>query len=123
MVVGVLLGIVVAEGLVALMGTGAVALGVIALATMLVAVLLGAGFAGEGMMFVNQAAASAILVVTVRGQAIAGERAVDALVGGAVAVIVGVILFPAAPLPSDWTISGSPGLTCSPTRPSAWCGR
>ncbi len=99
MVVGVLLGIVVAEGLVSLIGTGAVALGVIVLATMLVAVLLGAGFVGEGMMFVNQAAASAILVVTVRGQAIAGERAVDALVGGAVALVVGVVLFPAAPLP------------------------
>jgi uncharacterized membrane protein YgaE (UPF0421/DUF939 family) len=98
MVVGVLLGIVVAEGLVAVIGTGAIALGVIVLVTILVAVLLGAGVFGEGMMFVNQAAVSAILVVTVRGT-IAGERAVDVLVGGAAALVVGVLLFPAAPLP------------------------
>jgi uncharacterized membrane protein YgaE (UPF0421/DUF939 family) len=69
---------------------------------MLVAVLLAAGFVGEGMMFVNQAAASAILVVALRGHGIGGERALDALVGGAVALIVGVILFPASPLPRLW---------------------
>ena len=99
MVGGVLLGIAVAEILSALMGRDTAALGLIVLTTMLLAVLLGAGFVGEGMMFVNQAAASAILVVTVRGHGIGGERAVDALVGGAVALVVGVILFPADPLP------------------------
>jgi uncharacterized membrane protein YgaE (UPF0421/DUF939 family) len=99
MVIGVLLGIGVAEVLSALIGTSTVALGLIVLATMLIAVLLGAGFVGEGMMFVNQSAASAILVVALRGHGIGGERAVDALVGGAVALVVGVILFPAAPLP------------------------
>jgi uncharacterized membrane protein YgaE (UPF0421/DUF939 family) len=99
MVIGVLLGILVGELGSALLGTSTVALGVIVLATMLLAVMLGAGFVGEGMMFVNQAAASAILVVAVRGHGIGGERALDALVGGAVALVVGVILFPAAPLP------------------------
>ncbi len=99
MVIGVLLGIGVAEVLTALIGTSTLALGLIVLTTMLIAVLLGAGFVGEGMMFVNQSAASAILVVALRGHGIGGERALDALVGGAVALIVGVILFPAAPLP------------------------
>jgi uncharacterized membrane protein YgaE (UPF0421/DUF939 family) len=98
MVIGVLLGIGVAEVLSALIGTSTVALGLIVLTTMLLAVLVGAGFVGEGMMFVNQSAASAILVVALRGHGIGAERALDALVGGAVALIVGVILFPAAPL-------------------------
>jgi uncharacterized membrane protein YgaE (UPF0421/DUF939 family) len=62
-------------------------------------VLLGAGFVGEGMMFVNQSAASAILVIALRGHGVGPERALDALIGGAVALVVGVILFPAAPLP------------------------
>ena len=99
MVIGVLLGIGVAEALSGLIGTSTVALGVIVLATMLLAVLLGAGLVGEGMMFVNQSAASAILVVALRGHGIGAERAVDALVGGGVALVVGVVLFPAAPLP------------------------
>jgi uncharacterized membrane protein YgaE (UPF0421/DUF939 family) len=99
MVIGVLLGILVGELGSALLGTSTVALGVIVLATMLLAVMLGAGFVGEGMMFVNQSAASAILVVAVHGHGIGGERGLDALVGGAVALVVGVILFPAAPLP------------------------
>jgi uncharacterized membrane protein YgaE (UPF0421/DUF939 family) len=99
MVIGVLLGIGVGEVLSALIGTSTLALGLIVLTTMLLAVLVGAGFVGEGMMFVNQSAASAILVVALRGHGVGGERALDALIGGAVALIVGVILFPAAPLP------------------------
>ena len=70
MVGGVLLGIAVAEILSALIGRDTVALGLIVLTTMLLAVLLGAGFVGEGMMFVNQAAASRLLV-TVPGH---GDR-------------------------------------------------
>jgi uncharacterized membrane protein YgaE (UPF0421/DUF939 family) len=99
MVIGVVLGILVGELGSSLLGMSTVALGVIVLATMLVAMMLGAGFVGEGMMFVNQSAASAILVVTVRAPGIGGERALDALVGGAVALVVGVVLFPAPPLP------------------------
>jgi uncharacterized membrane protein YgaE (UPF0421/DUF939 family) len=99
MVIGVLLGIGVAEVLVAVLGTSTVALGVVVLVTLLAALLVGGGFVGEGMMFVNQAAASAVLVVALRGHGIGAERAVDVLVGGAVALVVGVLLFPAAPLP------------------------
>jgi uncharacterized membrane protein YgaE (UPF0421/DUF939 family) len=98
MVGGVLIGIGVAEVLVALFGTGTVAIGVIAFATFTVAVLGGAGVFGEGMMFANQAAASAILVVALHRAGTGSERAIDALVGGGVALVLGVLLFPANPL-------------------------
>ena len=53
-------------------------------------------------MSVNQAAASAILVVALRRHGTGAERAVDALVGGGAALLVGVLVFPAAPLPHLW---------------------
>ncbi len=102
MVIGVLLGIVIAEAMLALLGSGTVALGVTVLVTMLVALVVGAGFVGEGPMFVNQAAGSAILVVALQRHGTGAERAVDALVGGGVALLVGLVLFPAAPLPRLW---------------------
>jgi uncharacterized membrane protein YgaE (UPF0421/DUF939 family) len=97
MVGGVLLGIAVGEILAATIGTSTGALALIVFVTMTVAVLSGAGFVGEGMMFANQAAASAILVVTLHRHGTGSERAVDAIVGGAVAFVLGVILFPAEP--------------------------
>jgi uncharacterized membrane protein YgaE (UPF0421/DUF939 family) len=107
MVVGVLLGIGIAELLTAVIGNDTLAIGVIVLVTMLVALALGGGFVGEGMMFVNQAAASAILVVALKRHGTGGERALDALVGGASALLVGVVLFPAAPLPRLWAAERS----------------
>jgi len=98
MVTGVLLGIGIGEALASVLGTGTVALGVIVFITMIAARLAGAGFFGEGMMFANQAAASAILVVTLHRHGTGGERAVDAIIGGAVAFVLGVVLFPAHPL-------------------------
>jgi uncharacterized membrane protein YgaE (UPF0421/DUF939 family) len=95
---GVLVGIGVAELLVALLGTSVTTLGVIVFVTLLACVIGGAGFVGEGMMFANQAAAAAILVVALHKHGTGSERALDAAVGGAVALIVGVLLFPAEPL-------------------------
>ncbi len=103
MVVGVLLGIGVGELLRPLFGDGAVAIGVVVLVTLLAAVALGVGFVGEGMMFVNQAAASAILVIALHKAGTGGERATDALVGGAVALVIGVGLFPVDPLKLLWS--------------------
>jgi uncharacterized membrane protein YgaE (UPF0421/DUF939 family) len=94
----VLLGIVVAELLHAPLGDSTAALGVIVLATMVIALAVGVGFFGDGMMFPNQAAASAVLVVTVHRHGTGAERAVDVLVGGAVAFILGTVLLPANPL-------------------------
>ena len=98
MVGGVLLGIGVAELLSAVLGTSTGALLLIVFVTLTGAVLSGVGFVGQGMMFANQAAASAILVVTLHRHGTGSERAVDAIVGGAVALILGVLLFPAEPL-------------------------
>jgi uncharacterized membrane protein YgaE (UPF0421/DUF939 family) len=98
MIAGVLLGIGVAEVLTPLLGISTAALGVIVLVTMLVTIAVGFGFFGDGMMFPNQAAASAVLVVTVHRHGTGAERAIDVLVGGAVAFILGVGLFPAQPL-------------------------
>ena len=102
MVVGVLLGIGVAELLHPLVGNGAMAIGVVVLVTLLLAVAIGVGFVGEGMMFFNQAAASAILVIALHKAGTGAERATDALVGGAAALIIGVGLFPADPLKLLW---------------------
>jgi uncharacterized membrane protein YgaE (UPF0421/DUF939 family) len=102
MVIGVLLGIGIAEVFSTLFGTGTVVLGVTVLVTMLVALVVGAGFVGEGMMFINQAAGSAILVIALQRHGTGAERAIDALVGGGCALLIGVILFPAAPLPRLW---------------------
>ena len=96
MVTGVLLGIGIGEALAAVLGTGTVALGVIVFITMIAARLAGAGFFGEGMMFANQAAASAILVVTLHRHGTGGERAIDAVIGGAVAFVLGVVAVPGA---------------------------
>jgi uncharacterized membrane protein YgaE (UPF0421/DUF939 family) len=99
MVVGVLLGIGIGIAVVTLFGTSTGSVGLAVLATMLACRLFGAGFVGEGMMFVNQSAASALLIVTLHRAGVGSERAVDVLVGGASAFFVGVVLFPAAPLP------------------------
>ncbi len=98
LVAGVLLGIGIGEALVALLGTTAVALGLIVFLTFGAALMSGEGVFGEGMMFANQAAASSILVVTLHRAGTGSERVVDALVGGAVALVLGVILFPAHPM-------------------------
>ena len=98
MVGGVLLGIGIGELLTSALGTSTVALGVIVFLTMSAALLSGEGVFGEGMMFANQAAASAILVVTLHRAGTGSERAVDALIGGGVALVLGVGLFPAHPL-------------------------
>jgi uncharacterized membrane protein YgaE (UPF0421/DUF939 family) len=99
MVLGVLLGISIGSVLAALLGRSTPSLGVTVLATLLIACALGAGFVGDGMVFANQAAGSAILVVVLHRSGTVDERALDAVVGGAVALVVGVVLFPAQPLP------------------------
>jgi uncharacterized membrane protein YgaE (UPF0421/DUF939 family) len=102
MMAGVLLGIGVAELLQPLLGSGALPIGLVVFVTLILAVALGFGFFGEGMMFVNQAAASAILVIAFHRSGTGGERAIDAIVGGAVAFVIGVGLFPADPLKLIW---------------------
>jgi uncharacterized membrane protein YgaE (UPF0421/DUF939 family) len=106
MIVGVLLGIGVSELLHPLLGNGGISIGVVVLVTLILAVGLGVGFVGEGMMFFNQAAASAVLVIALHKAGTGAERATDALVGGAIALVIGVGLFPADPLKLIWRAEG-----------------
>lgn len=94
MVAGVLLGIGVAELMQPLLGESTAALGLTVLVTMAVALAAGASFFGDGMMFPNQAAASAVLVITLHRHGTGAERAVDAVIGGGCALLIGVGLFP-----------------------------
>jgi uncharacterized membrane protein YgaE (UPF0421/DUF939 family) len=94
MMFGVTLGIVVAEVVVQIIGAGVLSLALIVALAMGTAVLF-----SPMPMFVNQAAASAILVVTLRTGGVAGERLIDALIGGGCALVVSLLLFPPHPLP------------------------
>jgi len=98
MVGGVLLGIAVAELAHPIVGGNALAIGVVALIAFLLAAGFGFSFFGEGMMFANQCAASAILVITLHRAGTGSERATDALVGGACALLIGVVMFPVEPM-------------------------
>lgn len=96
LVAGVAVGIGIADLLSRLIGTGAIQLGVVVALAMGAALLL-----GGGTILVNQAAVSAILVLTLprtAGQGALPERFVDALIGGAVALTIGQVLFPRNPL-------------------------
>ncbi|HYB38124.1 MAG TPA: FUSC family protein [Mycobacterium sp.] len=99
MIIGVALGIFLGAAVQALVGTGAIAIAVAVLIALSVAVLIGRGFIAQGLMFVNQTAVSAILVlVFARSGGVVVERLFDALIGGGLAVVFGILLFPANPL-------------------------
>jgi uncharacterized membrane protein YgaE (UPF0421/DUF939 family) len=95
MIVGVVCGILVGAGLVAVAGTGAWQL---ILATALTSVLATAGAAPP--LIRVQAAASAILVVALHrpGTDVPFQRLVDALIGGGIAIVLARFLFPVDPL-------------------------
>jgi uncharacterized membrane protein YgaE (UPF0421/DUF939 family) len=61
-------------------------------------VLIGQGFIGQGMMFANQTVVSAILVLALYRSGVGWERIYDALIGGCLAIVFAVLLFPADPL-------------------------
>lgn len=94
LVVGVAVGIAVADLAVGAIGTGTWQLLLVTLLAMAIAVLLDAG-----PLFVTQAGVSAAIVVTVQppGSGLSGQRFVDALVGGLVALAI-TSLLPADPL-------------------------
>ena len=98
MLVGVMLGIGVGEVVARAAGSSVGAIGLVVLLTFAAALLIGAGVLSEGMMFANQGAAAAILIVALHKHGTGPERLVDALVGGGVAAVIGVGLFPAHPL-------------------------
>lgn len=95
LVIGVAVGIAVADLIVLGLGTGTLSLVLVVALAMAAALLLGAG-----TILVNQAAISAILVVTVSppGDGLSPDRFVDALIGGAMALLVGQVLLPRDPV-------------------------
>jgi uncharacterized membrane protein YgaE (UPF0421/DUF939 family) len=94
MMFGVALGTVV----VAALGTGPVQIGVVVLISVCIAVAIGSGFIGQGMMFANQMVVSSILMLALYRTGIGYERIADALIGGFLAIVFAVLLFPADPL-------------------------
>lgn len=104
LIAGVVLGIGIGTAVKAVAGStpggsGAAAVGVAAAIALAAALALGGGFLEQGVLFVNQSATSAILMIAVVGTATGAERLSDALIGGGVAFMLTVVLFPAAPLP------------------------
>jgi uncharacterized membrane protein YgaE (UPF0421/DUF939 family) len=94
MVLGIGIGIYLADLVVAVIGRGGWQIVLVVLAVRLAAIAL-----GRSPMFVNQASISALLVV-VLPRATSGfepTRLIDALVGGGVALVISVLLFPLDP--------------------------
>lgn len=95
LVLGVALGVVVADVLVNVLGEGPLQLVLILFVSMALARALSAQPA-----FVTQAGISALLVVAVerQTQGLTPERLIDALIGGGVALVMSLLLFPIDPL-------------------------
>ena len=93
LVVGVAVGLMVADLLVLVIGNGTLQIAVVVLLAMAAAV-----FFGGGTILINQAAVSAILVVVLQppGTVFSPDRFIDALIGGGVALAINY-LFPVNP--------------------------
>jgi uncharacterized membrane protein YgaE (UPF0421/DUF939 family) len=84
--IGVAVGIGIAAGLVYLIGVGAVQVTVLVALVMAVSLLL-----NGSQVLINQAAVSALLIMTLPGQGAEIDRFLDACVGGAVAIAFGLV--------------------------------
>jgi uncharacterized membrane protein YgaE (UPF0421/DUF939 family) len=95
LVIGVSLGIALADVLLSQLGIGILQLGLVVFLAMGVALLV-----TPSQLFVNQAAVSAALVATIQPptQGITFARSIDALTGGTIALIVAAVVLPANPL-------------------------
>ncbi len=93
-VLGVTLGIAIADLLVLGLGTGWWQLALVVALSMSVALLL-----GSGQMFAQQAAVSAALVATLQPPdgGLSFARGVDALLGGSIALAISALVLPAHP--------------------------
>jgi uncharacterized membrane protein YgaE (UPF0421/DUF939 family) len=93
--IGVSVGIAIADALVAAIGTGTWQIGIVVALAMAAAALV-----GGGSMLASQAGASAVLVATLQPPegGFDFDRALDALVGGGVALVVSSLLLPVHPM-------------------------
>ena len=94
LVIGVSIGVAVADVMLSQIGTGVAQLGIVVFLGMAVGL-----FFGSSPLFVNQAAISAALVATILPPSggITFARSVDALTGGVVALVVAAVVLPADP--------------------------
>src|SRR3954451_2012996 len=95
LIAGVVLGICVASALVAVIGTGALQIGLMVVLAMTAAVLL-----RGGELLTAESAVSAILIVSLDPGASAGftaNRILEGVIGGGVALAVASLLFPPDP--------------------------
>jgi len=93
MMLGVVVGILVADAAVALLGRSAAVIALTTFVAMVVALTM-----TSGLMFANQAAASAILVIALHQHGTAANRLIDALIGGGCALLFSQVLFPVDPV-------------------------
>ncbi|MEW2329525.1 FUSC family protein [Micromonospora chersina] len=95
LIIGVAVGVFVGDLLIYFLGTGAWQLGLVVTAAILLTV-----FAGASVAIVIQAAATAVLIVTLSPstQNLEIPRFVDAFIGGGIALVVTAILLPLNPL-------------------------
>lgn len=114
MMIGVTLGIGLGTVVQGMLGPGALPIAVAALVALGAAVFIGGGFIGHGMMFANQTVVSALLVLALYRGGAGPERIFDALIGGAVAIVVAVLLFPATRAPC-WAPPGPACWRCCTT--------
>jgi uncharacterized membrane protein YgaE (UPF0421/DUF939 family) len=93
--IGVSVGIAIADALVAAIGTGTWQIGIVVALAMAAAALV-----GGGSMLASQAGASAVLVATLQPPegGFDFDRAIDALVGGGIALVVSSLLLPVHPM-------------------------
>jgi uncharacterized membrane protein YgaE (UPF0421/DUF939 family) len=91
LIAGVMLGIVLADLLLRVIGTGLPQIGLLVVLAMLAAVIL-----GGGELLVTEAAVSAILMATLSSTSEA--RLLDVLIGGGVALAVHTLVFPPDPI-------------------------
>jgi uncharacterized membrane protein YgaE (UPF0421/DUF939 family) len=84
--IGVAVGIGMAAAIVYLIGVGAVQVAVLVALVMAISLLL-----GGSQILINQAAVSALLIMTLPGQGAEIDRFLDACVGGAVAIAFGLL--------------------------------
>src|SRR3954447_11892889 len=94
LVLGVAVGIAVADLIVSALGTGTLVLMLVVALAMGAALLL-----GGGSLLVSQAGVSAIFVATIeRPHGVTPDRFVDALIGGAIALLISQVLLPRDPV-------------------------
>ncbi|MBO0879676.1 MAG: FUSC family protein [Mycobacterium sp.] len=99
MIIGEVLGIGLGTWAQTLLGAGPIAIAGAVFIAMCGAMLIGHSFAGRGLIFfVNQAAVTAVLVVAFARSGLVVERLVDTTVGGGLAIVFAVLVFPANPV-------------------------